>query len=599
MRDEDAIRNAKKEQNLRNYQKLNQRQVHNVDSLPDLNDNVQQLPSTNRDLKNLSDSYKQIQSSKNKSANKNDINNGITSSNSNTPNLPRKNINTGNNKFNNISNRIGKNLKNSGFKGKNAQKSLNDLNSGGIKNRISNAKSKGGGFANTLFGSAKSNKSHGALLPFGSQSELDTKDQLDEQSTTQGLANLKISRKAIIATSLIFVASFIIVIFPILMISASQAYLNAVGLGQADDITQDKALEKIEQIFGNEEKITEEIDDVSFVFDVYVQETNQDLGHYEFSAKKVNEIDSDDLENEDSLISELKDFYPDIVKYDNDDYDKSDVYKFFVKLYNVYHYYYGQGVKLDMPLIMSVLSLQSTNMNEVFKLNTVDYDKSAIDQGTNNPDFDINKNWSNYKSTRSNSSHDIEVLAQAMVKEGSSSSDDEDGNYVDGIEFMTGGIGDIYYFNQLDYADKPYGVYGTIASHGCGPTALSIVISSFLKEVHDPVELTNYVCEHGGCSNAGSAWSSIETTPPNYGLKSRRTMNQQEIVSALGSGNSLVIGIMCPGHFTSGGHFIVLTETNSNGQVKVADPASRDRSTFWSFNTVYEETCGAFWIISK
>ena len=56
---------------------------------------------------------------------------------------------------------------------------------------------------------------------------------------------------------------------------------------------------------------------------------------------------------------------------------------------------------------------------------------------------------------------------------------------------------------------------------------------------------------------------------------------------------------MCPGHFTSGGHFIVLTGTNSQGEVTVADPASRDRSTNWNFNIVAEENCGAYWIVSK
>lgn len=249
---------------------------------------------------------------------------------------------------------------------------------------------------------------------------------------------------------------------------------------------------------------------------------------------------------------------------------------------------------------MSVLNLQSTDAEEVFKMNTIDYDKTAIEQGTNNPDFDMNKDWSSYKSTLNNSSHDMEVLAQAMVKEGSSaSSGSKDGNYVEGIEFMTGGIGDIYYFNQLDYPNDAYGSYGSIASHGCGPTSLSIVVSSLLKEVHDPIELTNYVCSIGGCTSGGSTWASITETPSHYGLKVTETGNTQEVISALGSGKSLVISIMRQGHFTSGGHFIVLTATNSNGQVTVADPASRDRSTDWDFNIVAEENAGDYWIISK
>ena len=79
-----------------------------------------------------------------------------------------------------------------------------------------------------------------------------------------------------------------------------------------------------------------------------------------------------------------------------------------------------------MPLLMSVLSLQSSDMGEVFKANIADYDNSAIELGTRNPDFDVKKDWSSYKPTKNNSAHDIEVLAQGMVMEGKSSSNNED-----------------------------------------------------------------------------------------------------------------------------------------------------------------------------
>lgn len=176
-----------------------------------------------------------------------------------------------------------------------------------------------------------------------------------------------------------------------------------------------------------------------------------------------------------------------------------------------------------------------------------------------------------------------------------------DGNYVGGVEFMTGGVGKIFYYNQTDYPNSPYGSYGSIASHGCGPTSLSIAISSLLKEAHDPIELTKHVCDRGGCTNGGTAWANIESTPKDYGLKAVRTGDKQAIVNALAKGNSIVIAIMCPGHFTSGGHFITLTAVKNNGKVTVADPASRDRSTDWDFNIVLEETCSndGFWIVSK
>ena len=178
-----------------------------------------------------------------------------------------------------------------------------------------------------------------------------------------------------------------------------------------------------------------------------------------------------------------------------------------------------------------------------------------------------------------------------------------DGNYVGDVEFMTGGVGKIYYYNQLDYSGSPYGSYGTIASHGCGPTSLAIAISSLLKEAHDPIELTKHICDRGGCTNAGTAWANMTSTPKDYGLKAVNTGDKQAVINALSKGNSIAVVIMCQGHFTTGGHYIALTGVNKNGQVTVADPASRERSKDWDYNIVVEEACPAggnpFWIVSK
>ena len=112
-------------------------------------------------------------------------------------------------------------------------------------------------------------------------------------------------------------------------------------------------------------------------------------------------------------------------------------------------------------------------------------------------------------------------------------------------------------------------------------------------------EITNYVCEHGGCTSVGTVWGNITSTAIDYGLDATQTTDRQAVIDALGTGKALVIVIMCAGHFTGGGHFIVLTGVTSSGKVTVADPASRDRSTECDFNIVAEETCGAYWIIKE
>ena len=47
---------------------------------------------------------------------------------------------------------------------------------------------------------------------------------------------------------------------------------------------------------------------------------------------------------------------------------------------------------------------------------------------------------------------------------------------------------------------------------------------------------------------------------------------------------------MGPGHFTSAGHFIVLTDVDENGQITVADPGSEERSNqTWDKDLVASE----------
>ena len=472
------------------------------------------------------------------------------------------------------------------------QKAINKLVENGTADKINKINSMKGSPSGINAGQATPNRGSGLRgffsnsSGFGNQS---TQKKEVEESYDDGNQNFKLSYKTIMTLAIASVPAFLILIFMVLLVSGSQVFLQANTLGQADEVSAEKADEKIKAL--KTEKLDEEIEDdeVSYINDIYVDQLDE-FENYEFADEKYRN-------KQEASLDDLKDFYPEIVNYTTDEYDQNDVYKFFMKLYNIYNYYVGQGVKLDMPLLMSILSLQSSDMGVVFKANTVDYTKEDIEAGSENEDFKIDKDWSAYKSTKNNSAHDIEILAQGMVKEGTST--EKDGDYVGDVEFMTGGIGKIYYFNQGDYPSSPYGSYGTIASHGCGPTALSIAISSLLKEVHDPIELTNYVCSIGGCTNAGSTWQSITDTPPHYGLKSKQTTNKQEVISSLGTGKSIVIVIMCPGHFTSGGHFITLTATKDNGMVTVADPASRDRSKDWPFNTVAEETCGSYWIVSK
>lgn len=171
---------------------------------------------------------------------------------------------------------------------------------------------------------------------------------------------------------------------------------------------------------------------------------------------------------------------------------------------------------------------------------------------------------------------------------------------------FTDGVTEVVYFNQLDeaYADKPYGT-DHIGGYGCGPTAMSIVVSSLTDEIVDPVRMAKWSYDNGGwCKGSGSYHAMIPAAAKAWELpvEGCTTAEPQRLLDALAEGK-LVVAIMSKGHFTSGGHFIVLRGVK-DGQILVADPASYSRSQkTWDLSIILNEASkraaagGPFWII--
>ena len=201
------------------------------------------------------------------------------------------------------------------------------------------------------------------------------------------------------------------------------------------------------------------------------------------------------------------------------------------------------------------------------------------------------------------------IFGRASDYNSSSSSKPGASAYIAKVEYYKGNFkNEIRYFNQYDYREYPYSTYGTIRSHGCGPTSMAIVLSSFFNKNISPVDLTNWACSHGYCSSNGTAHEYICAQAKEYGLNCERLTNahdsssQQKVVSALGSGNALVVMLARTGHFTNSGHFIVLTGETSDGKITVHDPGHRDNTNKqFSFDFLLNPTQGhaeEFYVIS-
>ena len=181
------------------------------------------------------------------------------------------------------------------------------------------------------------------------------------------------------------------------------------------------------------------------------------------------------------------------------------------------------------------------------------------------------------------------------------------GQSYEGVVFTDGGM-EVMYYNQLDerWADVMYGTSSTIGQGGCGTTSMAIVTSTLTGEAHDPVELARWSVANGHrCEGNGSYHSLIPAAAAAYGLSCGKNLDAQGIVDALSSGK-LVVVIMSKGHFTRGGHFIVLRGVTGEGKILVADPASYGRSEQeWDLSIIMDEankaagSGGPYWAIGR
>ena len=171
---------------------------------------------------------------------------------------------------------------------------------------------------------------------------------------------------------------------------------------------------------------------------------------------------------------------------------------------------------------------------------------------------------------------------------------------------FTNAATEVVYFNQLDerYCNKPYGT-DHIGGYGCGPTAMSIVVSSLTSNTVDPIEMSEWAYENGyWCSKSGSYHSLIPGAAEHWNLPvvGCTVSDPQRILDALAEGK-LVVALMTKGHFTSSGHFIVLRGVQDE-KILVADPSSYNRSQkTWDLSIILSEASrsasagGPFWII--
>lgn len=178
----------------------------------------------------------------------------------------------------------------------------------------------------------------------------------------------------------------------------------------------------------------------------------------------------------------------------------------------------------------------------------------------------------------------------------------------DGKQILTGNRWDVIYFCQSDeeWAEQLYGT-DPIGPYGCGPTAMAMAVASMTDTETDPAVMAAWAAEHGyWARRSGSYHSIVRGTAQAFGLEAEALTDRtpEGIRQALRD-NCLVVALVGPGHFTDGGHFILVRGTTLTGDVLVADPNSLERSLqAWDPQIILDELSSArdngapLWVIS-
>lgn len=119
-----------------------------------------------------------------------------------------------------------------------------------------------------------------------------------------------------------------------------------------------------------------------------------------------------------------------------------------------------------------------------------------------------------------------------------------------------------------------------IGPYGCGPVAMSMVVSSMTSQSMDPGQMAAWAADNGyWAPQSGSYHSLIPDAAVAFGLGCTRlgACTPDQMVTAL-LGGDMLVALMGPGDFTSSGHFIVLRGVSLSGEILIADPNSRENS---------------------
>lgn len=303
--------------------------------------------------------------------------------------------------------------------GKSLQRLSNLSAETGIGDRLGSAmRAKNGNLSSQAKPAANGNQMNKkSNIPSKGKTDLTTKNTINNETDESGSFNFSLTKKLLVRVAIASVPFFAVIIFCCLLISATQVMGNIAPLGQADSLSSKDVEDKVNKKTEFDDEITdkEAKSETTFYYDKYIVEESlsdkkivQVVEELFFHKRKYNE----------ATIDNLNEFYPPLSSSDQDDVQGRMVYDFYYKMYNLFIKYRDTyKVYLDLPLLMATLNLESTDAYVVFESNMDSRYRTDSVKDIPKNELDYYYDWtsSNYKISRNNSEHDMELLAQNMV----------------------------------------------------------------------------------------------------------------------------------------------------------------------------------------
>jgi hypothetical protein len=146
------------------------------------------------------------------------------------------------------------------------------------------------------------------------------------------------------------------------------------------------------------------------------------------------------------------------------------------------------------------------------------------------------------------------------------------------------------YYSQNDsnwknqaYVSKESNDGATMGDSGCGPTAMSMVVSQSMNSGVDPTSMAKLASNAGFRDNTGTNADFIDYAGDTYGLAHQDQLNPsaKDIKNQLQNGQAVILNGVSEnsnGPYTDAGHYVVAVGLDSSGRVLVNDPRGKEYS---------------------